>query len=56
MVKKYKISLPGFHTTQVRNTKAGGPGNTLNMGKSATGPKRSGKTVGRKCGEEKARI
>jgi hypothetical protein len=26
MVKKYEISLRGFHTTQVRNTKARGRG------------------------------
>jgi hypothetical protein len=54
MVKKYEISLRGFHTTQVRNTKAGMPRIPSIWGMSATGPKRSGKTVGRECGEEKA--
>jgi hypothetical protein len=54
MVNKYEISLPGFHTTQVRNTKVRGRGTPLLWGKSATGPKRSGKYVGRKYGGEKA--
>jgi hypothetical protein len=39
---------------QVRNTKAVMPKIPPIWGMSATGPKRSAKTVGRECGEEKA--
>jgi hypothetical protein len=52
MVKKYKISLRGFHTTQVRNTKARGRGTPLiwvSLQQDRKGPKKlSGESVARK--------
>jgi hypothetical protein len=54
MVKKYKISLRGFHITQVRNTTVRGRGTPsiwVSLQQDRKGPE---KLFGRKCGEEKA--
>jgi len=53
MVKKYKISLRGFHTTQVRNTKARMPRTPSIWCISATGPKRSKKVSGETVAEKR---